>query len=628
MAETNYKYLGRVNNPNDLRRLTIAELKHYCAELRHYIIACCAENPGHLGSSLGAVELTVALHYVYDTPLDRIVWDVGHQAYAHKIITERRDAFLANRKREGISGFPRMAESRYDSFGAGHASVSISAAFGMAKAIEMRGGKEHVVAVIGDGAMTGGLAFEGLNNAGASPRSDLLVVLNDNEMSIDKPSGALDRYLVHMSTSKWYNSLKRTLWKGLAVIPPVHRFVRTTGNAIKQGLLKNSNLFESLNFRYFGPVDGHDIKELIRTFKALKEIDGPKLLHIKTTKGKGYAPAEADPAVWHAPGRFDVESGERIKSQSKEARYQDVFGETLLDLARNDERIVGITPAMPSGCSLNIMMKEMPERCFDVGIAEGHAVTFSAGLATAGARPFCNIYSSFMQRAYDNVIHDVAIQNLPVVMCLDRAGIVGEDGATHHGAFDLAFFGCVPNLVVAAPRDEWMLRQMMYTASQADHPTVIRYPRGGGEGVEWRNTPFTAIEEGRGECIIEGKDVAIVATGNMVGVARRVAERSKRSVALYDLRYIKPLDSEMLHEVGKRFSRIVTIEDGILRGGVGEAVTAFMAYNGYNPQIKSLGIDDIFVEQGKPSELYNHCGYDEAALEATIEELFADNTKK
>ena len=628
MAETNYKYLGRVNNPNDLRRLTIAELKHYCAELRHYIIACCAENPGHLGSSLGAVELTVALHYVYDTPLDRIVWDVGHQAYAHKIITERRDAFLANRKREGISGFPRMAESRYDSFGAGHASVSISAAFGMAKAIEMRGGKEHVVAVIGDGAMTGGLAFEGLNNAGASPRSDLLVVLNDNEMSIDKPSGALDRYLVHMSTSKWYNSLKRSLWKGLAVIPPVHRFVRTAGNAIKQGLLKNSNLFESLNFRYFGPVDGHDIKELIRTFKALKEIDGPKLLHIKTTKGKGYAPAEADPAVWHAPGRFDVESGERIKSQSKVARYQDVFGETLLDLARNDERIVGITPAMPSGCSLNIMMKEMPERCFDVGIAEGHAVTFSAGLATAGARPFCNIYSSFMQRAYDNVIHDVAIQNLPVVMCLDRAGIVGEDGATHHGAFDLAFFGCVPNLVVAAPRDEWMLRQMMYTASQADHPTVIRYPRGGGEGVEWRNTPFTTIEEGRGECIIEGKDVAIVATGNMVGVARRVAERSKRSVALYDLRYIKPLDSEMLHEVGKRFSRIVTIEDGILRGGVGEAVTAFMAYNGYNPQIKSLGIDDIFVEQGKPSELYNHCGYDEAALEATIEELFADNTKK
>lgn len=622
MTNTTFTYLDRVNTPEELRRLTIAELRSYCAELRSYILRCCAENPGHLGSSLGAVELTVALHYVYDTPDDRIVWDVGHQAYAHKIITERREAFLKNRKRDGISGFPRMAESRYDSFGAGHASISISAAFGMAKAIEMRGGDEHVVAVIGDGAMTGGLAFEGLNNAGASPKSDLLVVLNDNEMSIDKPSGALDHYLVRMSTSKWYNSLKTTLWKGLAVIPPLHRLVRTTGNAIKQGLLKNSNLFESLNFRYFGPVDGHDIGELIRTLRGLKEIGGPKLLHIKTKKGKGYIPAENDPATWHAPGRFDLESGERIKSRYVASRYQDVFGTTLLDLARDNEQIVGITPAMPSGCSLNIMMQEMPERCFDVGIAEGHAVTFSAGLAATGARPFCNIYSSFMQRAYDNVIHDVALQNLPVVLCLDRAGIVGEDGATHHGAFDLAFFGCVPNLVVAAPRNEWMLRQMMYTASLADHPTAIRYPRGCGEGVEWQGTPFTAIEEGRGECMVEGNDIAIIAAGNMVGVAERVAKRSKHSVAVYDLRYVKPLDEAMLHDIGRRFERIITIEDGILRGGVGEAITAFMAYEGYRPKIKSLGIDDCFVEQGKPAELYEQCGYDERALERIIEEMF------
>jgi 1-deoxy-D-xylulose-5-phosphate synthase len=621
MAETNYKYLGRVNNPNDLRRLTIAELKHYCAELRHYIIACCAENPGHLGSSLGAVELTVALHYVYDTPLDRIVWDVGHQAYAHKIITERRDAFLANRKREGISGFPRMAESRYDSFGAGHASVSISAAFGMAKAIEMRGGKEHVVAVIGDGAMTGGLAFEGLNNAGASPRSDLLVVLNDNEMSIDKPSGALDRYLVHMSTSKWYNSLKRTLWKGLAVIPPVHRFVRTAGNAIKQGLLKNSNLFESLNFRYFGPVDGHDIKELIRTFKALKEIDGPKLLHIKTTKGKGYAPAEADPAVWHAPGRFDVESGERIKSQSKVARYQDVFGQTLLDLARMDERVVSITPAMPSGCSMNIAMREIPERCFDVGIAEGHAVTFSAGLAAAGKRPFCNIYSTFMQRAYDNIIHDVALQNLPVVMCLDRGGLVGEDGATHHGVFDLAYLGCVPNITIAAPRNELMLRWMMYTALQANHPTAIRYPRGIGEGVAWQDAEFKLLEEGRGEMLHDGSDIAIIAVGTMANVAMRAAERSKQSVAVYDLRYVKPLDKDMILDIGRKFKKIVTIEDGIIRGGVGETISALLSTNGLYPTTKHLGIDDRFVEQGTPAQLYSECGYDEDALLSVLEDM-------
>lgn len=622
VSKTNkHELLTKVNTPDDLRALSCEELKRYAEELRSYIVECCAVNPGHLGSSLGTVELTVALHYVYATPDDRIVWDVGHQAYAHKIITERRDAFRQNRTRGGISGFPRMEESRYDAFGAGHSSVSISAAFGIAKALEMQNAKHHVVAVIGDGALTGGLAFEGLNNAGASPKTDILVILNDNEMSIDKPSGALDRYLVHMSTSRWYNNLKNTLWRGLAVVPPLHRLVRKAGNAVKQGLLQNSNLFESLNFRYFGPVDGHNIDELIRTFSALKEIGGPKLLHIKTKKGKGYAPAEADPAVWHAPGRFDVATGERIRSNYPAARYQDVFGETLLELARSDERIVGITPAMPSGCSMNIVMREMPERCFDVGIAEGHAVTFSAGMAAAGNRPFCNIYSSFMQRAYDNVIHDVALQRLPVVLCLDRAGIVGEDGATHHGAFDLAYFGCVPNIAIAAPRNELMLRQMMYTASFADYPTVIRYPRGIGEGVEWQGVSFERLDVGRGERLRDGKDIAIVAVGTMANVALRAAEHSKHSVAVYDLRYAKPLDEMLLGEVGERFERVITIEDGIIRGGVGEAVVAHLSRAGYTPKVKTLGIDDRFVEHGKPAELYAECCYDEVALLKVMDEL-------
>ena len=616
-----YNYLYRVNNPEELRRLSVKDLKAYADELRRYIIECCAVNPGHLGSSLGTVELTIALHYVYAMPDDRIVWDVGHQAYAHKIITERRDAFTTNRTYGGISGFPRMAESKYDSFGAGHSSVSISAAFGIAKSLEMSGNDNHVVAVIGDGALTGGLAFEGLNNAGASPKTNLLVILNDNEMSIDEPAGALDRYLVRISTSRWYNNLKSVLWRGLSVVPPVHRFIRKAGNAVKQGLLKNSNLFESLNFRYFGPIDGHDIETLVSTLTALKAIGGPKLLHIKTKKGKGYATAEANPAVWHAPGRFDIATGERVKSAYSADRYQDVFGTTLLDLAKEDERIVGVTPAMPSGCSMNIMMREMPSRCFDVGIAEGHAVTFSAGLAVGGSRPFCNIYSSFMQRAYDNVIHDVALQNLPVVMCLDRAGIVGEDGATHHGAFDLAYLSCVPNLTIAAPRNEWMLRQMMYTASKADHPTVIRYPRGTGEGVEWKNTAFTTIEEGRGEQLREGQDVAIVAIGTMATVAMRAAERSERSVAVYDLRYAKPLDTDMLDDIASRFDKIITIEDGVIRGGVGESVAAYLARKGCNAKVVNLGIEDRFVEHGKPSELYAECGYDEAAVLRTIDNI-------
>ena len=615
-----YKFLNRVECPEQLRNLSIGDLKLYAEEVRHYILECCSTNPGHLGSSLGTVELTTALHYVYDTPHDRIVWDVGHQAYAHKIITGRRDAFTTNRKLGGISGFPRMAESKYDNFGAGHSSVSISAAFGIAKAMELQQEKGHVVAVIGDGALTGGLAFEGLNNAGASPNTDILVILNDNEMSIDKPSGALDRYLLHISTSKWYNKFKSALWRVLAKVPPVLKFARRTGNAVKHGILRNSNLFESLNFRYFGVVDGHDLERLIDVLRSLKDIGGPKLLHIKTIKGKGYAPAEADPSVWHAPGRFNLETGERAKTTYTADRYQDVFGQTLLDLARQDERIVGITPAMPSGCSMNIMMKEMPERCFDVGIAEGHAVTFSAGLAAAGSRPFCNIYSSFMQRAYDNVIHDVALQNLPVVLCLDRAGLVGEDGATHHGAFDIAYFSCVPNLTIAAPRNEWQLRQMMYAASTADTPTVIRYPRGLGEGVEWRDTAFVETDM-RGEELKAGSDIAIIAVGTMANVALRAAERTSKSVAVYDLRYIKPLDTEMLDRIGSRFSKIITIEDGAVRGGVGEAIAAYLSRQGYTPRVKNLGIGDTFVEHGKPTELYAECAYDEAALIETIETI-------
>ena len=621
MTETqSYKHLHTVDSPDALRQLSKAELKEYVDEVRRYILECCSANPGHLGSSLGTVELTTALHYVYNTPYDRIVWDVGHQAYAHKIITGRRDAFVDNRKRGGISGFPRMAESEYDNFGAGHSSVSISAAFGIAKAMELQKDKHHVVAIIGDGALTGGLAFEGLNNAGASPKTDILVILNDNEMSIDKPVGALDRYLLHISTSKWYNKFKGSLWNVLSKVPPLLKMARRTGNAIKHGVLHNSNLFESLNFRYFGVVDGHNLEELINTLQSLKEIGGPKLLHIKTTKGKGYTPAEQDPATWHAPGRFDVATGERATTTYTADRYQDVFGETLLDLARCDERIVGITPAMPSGCSMNIMMREMPERCFDVGIAEGHAVTFSAGLAAAGSRPFCNIYSSFMQRAYDNVIHDVALQNLPVVLCLDRAGLVGEDGATHHGAFDLVYFSCVPNMTIAAPRNEWQLRQMMYAASKMESPMVIRYPRGLGEGVEWRNTEFVDTDM-RAEELKAGSDVAIIAVGTMANVALRAAQRSTRSVAVYDLRYVKPLDTELLNSIGSRFSKVITIEDGAVRGGVGETIAAYFAREGYTPRVKNLGIGDCFVEHGKPTELYADCAYDEAALLTAIENI-------
>ena len=624
MMHSEYKWLDRIDSPDDLKKLSGSDLRQYCDELRQYIIEQCSSNPGHLASSLGAVELAVALHYVFNTPDDKIVWDVGHQTYAHKIITGRREAFRTNRKLGGISGFPRMSESPYDAFGGGHASVSISAAFGMAKAAELKGEQRQVVAVIGDGSMTGGLAFEGLNNAGASKQTNLLVILNDNNMAIDQATGALKNYLVKISTSRRYNAIKRRLWRILSHTPAVLRFCQKAGNAVKQGLLKNSNLFESLNFRYFGPIDGHNLPELVRVLTALQRIEGPKLLHVMTVKGKGYKPAECNKPVWHAPGKFNPETGERIVSKTEVARYQDVFGQTLLELARADERIVGITPAMPSGSSMNILMKEMPERCFDVGIAEGHAVTFSAGLAAAGMVPFCNIYSSFMQRAYDNVIHDVAIQRLPVVMCLDRGGLVVEDGATHHGAFDLAYFGTVPNLTVAAPMNELELRNMMFTALEAGRPFAIRYPRGNGAGVAWRDEPFAAMEIGRGRCLKEGERIAVLTIGTVGNFASEAIARMEADgirVAHYDLRFAKPLDQELLHEVGRKFRCVVTVEDGALRGGVGEAVVAFFCEHGYLPKVVSLGIPDRFVEHGTPAQLYAQCGYDAEGIYRTLKSL-------
>ena len=613
MTGMQYTLLEKVNSPADLKRLSADELRLCCDELRRYIIEQCSVNPGHLASSLGTVELTAALHYVFDTPDDKIVWDVGHQTYAHKILTGRREAFRTNRRLGGLSGFPRMAESPYDAFGGGHASVSISAAFGMAKAAELRGEKRQVVAVIGDSSMTGGLAFEGLNNAGASKRTNLLVILNDNDMAIDKATGALRNYLLKISTSVHYNRFKQRLWGIMSHTPCLLHLCQKAGNAVKHGLLNKSNFFESLNFRYFGPVDGHDLKELVRVLRVLRDIEGPKLLHVMTVKGKGYRPAENDQSVWHAPGKFNPETGERVQSSAPAAKYQDVFGRTLLDLARRDPRVVGVTPAMASGCSMNVLQSAMPERVFDVGIAEGHAVTFSAGLAAGGLRPFCNIYSSFMQRAYDNVIHDVAIQNLPVVMCLDRGGLVGEDGVTHHGGFDLAAFPPVPNLTVAAPMNESELRNMMYTALEAGTPFMIRYPRGCGAGVPWRDVPFEALPVGRGRRLREGSDVALLSigtAGNFAAEAARRAAAEGLSVAHYDLRFAKPLDEELLREVGRTFRKVLTVEDGAVRGGVGEAVAAFFPEHGYAVSVRTLGIGDAFVEHGMPEQLRAQCGYD------------------
>ncbi|MBO5406144.1 MAG: 1-deoxy-D-xylulose-5-phosphate synthase [Bacteroidales bacterium] len=599
-----------MNDPKDLKGLDTKELDELCAQLREYMVECCSKNPGHLGASLGAVELSVALHYVYDTPHDKLVWDVGHQAYAHKIITGRREAFVNNRKSGGLSGFPKMSESEYDAFGAGHTSVSISAALGIAEAARIKGEQRHVVAVIGDGAMTGGLAFEGLNNAGAL-KSDILVILNDNQISIDKNVGALHNYLVKISVSPAYNRMKNRIWR-IAGNGRIRRLIQKFMLSTKLAFMKNGSVFQGLGFRYFGTIDGNDMDELVTTLSNLKDIPGPKLLHIRTLKGKGYKPAEEDQSVWHAPGKFDVETGKRITQAKKVYKYQDIFGETIVELARENEKIVGITPAMASGCSLTHMMKEFPQRTYDVGIAEQHAVTFSAGLAAGGMLPFCNIYSTFMQRAYDSIIHDVALQNLKVVFCLDRGGIVGEDGATHHGAFDLAYLRPVPNIVLAAPMNEIELRNMLYSATQPEYGAVaIRYPRGACEGLDWKK-PFEYVEPGKGVVVSEGEGVAVVTLGTIGNRAAKAVAKAKEeglSPLHINMRFLKPLDTLLLGEACSRCHTIITVEDGAVTGGLASAVAEYVAQHNLDVKVVSLGIPDRFIEQGTVDELISECGY-------------------
>jgi 1-deoxy-D-xylulose-5-phosphate synthase len=616
-----YSLLKSIDSPADLRRLAPEQLPEVCSELRQDIIKELSVNPGHFASSLGVVELTVALHYVFNTPYDRIVWDVGHQAYGHKILTGRRDRFSTNRKLGGLRPFPSPDESEYDTFTCGHASNSISAALGMAVAARLKHETDrHVVAVIGDGAMSGGLAFEGLNNVSSSP-NDLLIILNDNDMAIDRSVGGMKQYLFNLTTSNRYNQLRfkvSQLFYRVGLLNDERRkaLIRL-GNSLKSLVAQQQNIFEGMNIRYFGPIDGHDVKNIARVLRDIKDLSGPKVLHLHTVKGKGFAPAEAQPELWHAPGCFNPDTGERIKSctEGLPPKFQDVFGETLVELAEKNERIVGVTPAMPTGCSMNIMMNAMPDRTFDVGIAEGHAVTFSGGMAKDGLQPFCNVYSTFMQRAYDNVIHDVAIQNLPVVICLDRAGLVGEDGPTHHGAFDLAYMRPIPNVTVASPLNEHELRRLMYTAQLPGKGTfVIRYPRGRGVLADWR-CPLEEVPVGRGRCLKDGTDIAVVTLGPIGNVAakaiaRAEAENPGLSIAHYDLRFLKPLDTEMLHAIGRRFSRVLTVEDGVLAGGMGSAVLEFMAGNGYSPRVERIGIPDRFVEHGTVAQLYAECGMD------------------
>lgn len=624
MAENKDEHiLNSIDYPADLRNLPQDKLGEVCAELRQYIIDVLSVNPGHLGASLGTVELTVALHYVFNTPYDRIVWDVGHQAYGHKILTGRREAFRTLRRFGGLSGFPNPSESEYDAFVAGHASNSISAAMGMSVASALREEKDrHVIAVIGDGAMTGGLAFEGLNNASANP-NNLLIILNDNDMAIDHSVGGLSQYLVDITTSQTYNKMRYDLYRGLRKMNLINEGRRANilrfNNSLKALLTQQHNLFEGFSIRYFGPVDGHDVDYLIKVLNDIKDLQGPKLLHIKTKKGKGYKPAEESATIWHAPGKFNKETGQRlVKHNLNEPQlYQDVFGHTLVELAEKDERIVGITPAMPTGCSMTYMMKAFPNRAFDVGIAEGHAVTFSAGLAKEGMIPFCNIYSSFMQRAYDMVIHDVALQNLHMVICLDRAGLVGEDGATHHGVFDLAYLRPIPNLIISSPLNEWDLRNLMLTGyKEATGPFVIRYPRGKGEKPDWQNK-MELIPIGKGRKLREGEDVAVLSLGpigNEVIKAIEKVESEGRSVAHYDMIYLKPIDEELLHEVGRKFKRVVTVENGTINGGLGSAVLEFMADHGYTPQVKRIGVPDRFIEHGSVPELYKLCGLDAESI--------------
>ena len=621
--------LSRINNPSDLRKLNVDRLPHLCKELRSNIVEELSVNPGHLASSLGAIEITVALHYVFNTPDDRIVWDVGHQAYGHKLLTGRRDRFHTNRKLHGIHPFPCPAESEYDTFTCGHASNSISAALGMAVAAKKSGHKDrHVVAVIGDGAMSGGLAFEGLNNVSSTP-NDLLIVLNDNDMSIDRAVGGMEKYLLNLDTTATYNRLrlKASQWlysKGYLTEERRKGIIRLN-NAIKSALSHQQNIFEGMNIRYFGVFNGNDVKEVVRLLTQLKDMKGPKLLHLHTVKGKGYRPAEEEATVWHAPGKFDINTGERIASTPVDCppKYQTVFGETLLELAKMNPKIVGVTPAMPTGCSMNILMKNMPDRAFDVGIAEGHAATFSGGMAKDGLLPFCNIYSAFSQRAYDNIIHDVAIMNLPVVFCLDRAGLVGEDGATHHGAFDLAFLRPIPNLTIASPMNEHELRRLMYTAQLPGKGTfVIRYPRGNGVLSDWR-CPLEEVAVGTGRKLHDGTDVAVLSIGplgnDVTAVIESLAETI--SVAHYDMRFLKPLDADLLREVGERFGKVITIEDGVRDGGLGSAVGEWMNDNGFHPQIIRMGLPDRFIEHGTVTELRHIVGLDQEAIRQNIENL-------
>ena len=621
-----YDLLDKVNSPADIKRFSKDELKKLCAEIRDYMVQCCSRNPGHLASSLGAVEIITALHYVYNTPDDKIVFDVGHQAYAHKILTGRREAFTDIRTKGGLSGFPKRQESPYDCFGVGHSSTSISAAFGIAEAVRMQGRNEKVVAVIGDGALTGGLAFEGINNAGAS-KSDLLIILNDNNQSIDGNIGGLHNHLLKMTTNPAFNRMKEKVWNSMGETS-ARSFFQRWSRSFKSWLVKRSggDLFESLGFRYFGPVDGNNIVQLTETLEKLREMNGPRVLHCITKKGKGYAPAEADPTTWHAPGRFNPETGERIKQNYEVDRYQDVFGEVLLELARRDSRVVGITPAMASGCGMNLLAKEMPERFFDVGIEEEHAVTFAAGLAVGGMRPFCNLYSAFSQRAYDQIIHDVALQKLPVVLCFDRAGLVGEDGATHQGAFDLAAYRSIPGIRIIVPRNEVELKNAMYAAlEQEDGPIIIRYPRGRGEGTGWRSSEAIIEKSYSAERLVEGQDIAVLGIGPTVNRAVEASERMKElgcgSVAVYDMRQLKPIDTETLDTIAKEFRKVVTVEDGTLKGGLFSAVCEHLGEKGFDGCIKGVGIPDKFIAHATQKEQQADCGLDTDSLMKLLQNL-------
>lgn len=633
MEKKEYRYLHKIDSPDDLKQVPRNDLAQVCDELRSFIIEEVSQNPGHLGSNLGSVELTVALHYVFNAPYDRIVWDVGHQAYGHKILTGRRDRFHTNRKLGGICGFPSIFESEYDAFGVGHASTSISAALGMSVAALMKKeDKRRIVAVIGDGSMTGGLAFEGLNNT-SMDKNDLLIVLNDNQMAIDPVHGGITQYLVDLTTSATYNKVRYKTYRALRrfglMSDNAKKKVQQLGNTLKATLTHQSNIFEGLNIRYFGPVDGHDVENLVKILEQIKDFKGPKVLHCITTKGKGYTPAENSATEWHAPGQFDPASGTRKKVSDAPSAplFQTVFGETLLELARVNEKIVAITPAMPSGCSMNIMQKEIPQRVYDVGIAEAHSVTFSAGLAKEGMIPFCNVYSSFMQRAYDSIIHDVALQKLNVIMCLDRAGLVGSDGATHHGVFDLAYMRCVPNITIAAPRNEHELRNLMYTVQQDSFgPFVIRYPRGKGYLIDWRNE-MESVEIGKGECLKKGDRLAVVTIGVMANAAsaaiKKVEEELDVRIGLYDMKFLKPMDTELLREIAREYSYIITIEDGVISGGFGSAVLEYFSDQGIDIKVRRLGIPDRFIEHGTPEELYAEIGLDAAGIEKSIREVIA-----